>query len=214
MIVALLLLACGSDPAPPPTTPAAAPPPASAPAARAVVKPGTTREASAVLTTEEPAALTKSQCGQMSHGGKTVDGCITAEIKCGETITGHTLGGADHFDSRFYRANFCTPDTTNHDGGDERIYRLVMPDGDWHADVWLDTPCADLDLGAMEWKGEGCPTASASINRCEMWPKRGTKREHVELVSQHGSTWLIVVEGKDDHEGAFGLTVECNEGLY
>ena len=99
-------------------------------------------------------------------------------------------------------------------GGDERIYRLEMPDGDHHADIWLDTPCADLDLAAMKWSGKECPPPGALIDQCDMWPKDGTEREYVQLVSQRKTTWLIVVEGKGAEEGAFALTVQCKPGLH
>ena len=44
-----------------------------------------------------------------------------------------------------------------------------------------------------------------------MWPKDQNAREKVHLSSKGGSTWLIVVECKDDEEGAFSLTVDCGE---
>jgi hypothetical protein len=160
------------------------------------------------------AVLTADRCGDIQHGGRTQDGCVTADIHCGESIIGHTLGGSNNFDTAFYRSKFCTPDTTNHDGGDERVYRLVMPEGDWHATITLDTPCADLDVAAILWNGDGCPNNAHIINRCEMWPNDGTAREKVEIVSQRESTWLVAVEGKDAEEGAFGLSVQCYRGLY
>jgi hypothetical protein len=159
-------------------------------------------------------ALDSSQCGELQSGGPVPDGCITGVIHCDETVIGHTAGGTKRFDTRFYEAHHCTPGTTNHDGGDERIYRLEMPDGDHHADIWLDTPCADLDLGAMKWSGKECPPPGALIDQCDMWPKDGTEREYVQLVSQRKTTWLIVVEGKGAEEGAFALTVQCFPGLH
>jgi hypothetical protein len=159
------------------------------------------------------APISASQCDQLEHGGST-KGCITADISCGESIIGHTRGGTKQFDSNFYKTKFCTPNTTNHDGGDERVYRLRMPEGPNRAFVTLDTPCVDLDVAAILWNEPGCPTAAHVINRCEMQPEPRTKREQLELVSQHASTWLIVVEGKNSDEGAFGLSVECAPGLH
>ena len=82
------------------------------------------------------------------------------------------------------------------------------------AQVTLDTPCADLDLAAFKYSGEDCPSPGTSTPICDMWPKDGTKREHVTLVSQHETSWYIIVEGKDEHEGAFSLTVQCRPGLW
>ena len=154
-------------------------------------------------------ALTADMCDQLDHGGPVAGpDCITAEITCGETVVGHTIGGVDRFNSTFYEKAFCTPATT-HDDGFERVYRLTIPPGDWKATVWLDTPCADLDVAAIEYNGKGCPTDDTMINRCDMWPAPWGVREKLELVSQNGTTWLLAVEGKNFEEGPFALHVEC-----
>ena len=129
-------------------------------------------------------------------------------------MIGHTRGGGKQFDSEFYKAKFCTPNTTNHDSGDERVYRLRMPEGPHRAFVTLDTPCADLDLAAILWNDDECPGIQHVVSRCEMQPESSTRREQLELVSQHATSWLLVVEGKDSEEGAFGLSVKCAPGLH
>ncbi len=160
-------------------------------------------------------AVTADMCNDLEEGGEVAGpDCITAEIECGDTIVGHTIGGTQRFDSKFYDSKFCTPMTTDHDGGDERVYRLQMPEGEWRATVWLDTPCADLDLAAMMVTAKDtCPTIKGNVPRCEMWPAKRGKREKVELASQKPTTWLIVVEGKDEEEGPFALHVHCDKGL-
>lgn len=139
--------------------------------------------------------------------------CMSGELRCGETLIGSTKGGVRRYDTRFYESNFCTPATTEHDGGDERVYRLRMPDGDWTAVVTLDSPCADLDLAAMKLNGDTCPTAASMVGQCEMYPKDGHQREQVRLVTQRETDWWVVVEGKDDAEGGFALTVQCRAGV-
>jgi len=155
-----------------------------------------------------------SQCEDLKDGGP-VNGpsCITNTIHCGETVVGHTIGGVNRYNTRFYEATFCTPATTNHDGGDERVYRLDMPEGNYTAIITLDTPCADLDVAALRWDKDQCPKPNHLINQCEMWPKDRGSREQVRLVSQHETSWYVVVEGKDEEEGAFSLTVQCFPGL-
>jgi len=162
-----------------------------------------------------PPAIHEDMCDDLPDGGPVKGpGCITADIKCGDTIVGHTTGGSQSFDTKFYEKKFCTPALTDHSGGDERVYRLQMPDGEWTADVRLETPCADLDLAAMVFDGaEDCPTITDNVPRCEMWPKGRHKPEHVRLVSQRKTTWLVVVEGKDEQEGAFALHVTCENHL-
>jgi hypothetical protein len=160
-----------------------------------------------------PVALDGGHCGDLSAGGGTSDGCVTAEIHCDDVVVGHTRGGARVFDSAFYQRAMCWPATRSWDGGDERIYRLVMPPGETHAVITLDTPCADLDLSAMRWQQPSCPGPGALVHQCEMNRWDGTRREFVEVVSQGESSWLVVVEGVGSEEGTFALQVQCYAGL-
>lgn len=162
------------------------------------------------------AAVTSSNCDDIEDGGPVAGpGCVTADVKCGDVIIGHTKGGVQRFDSRFYEKKFCTPRTTNHDGGDERVYRLEMPEGEWRAFVWMDSPCADLDLFALKWTGEDCPTMSHNLPQCEEGTLLSMQdRERVELVHQGEATWFLIVEGQGEAEGPFALHVQCREGLY
>lgn len=154
--------------------------------------------------------ITRGQCGDLSDGGPVSGpGCISGVVECGQTIIGHTKGGVQRFDTRFYEKHFCTPGTTNHSGGDERVYHLRAPEGKKRLWVTLDTPCADLDLAVIKYSGGDCPTIDSVVPDCEMWPKPGSKREVVDVTSTGESDWLIVVEGKDDEEGAFAVTVQC-----
>jgi len=159
-------------------------------------------------------AISAQNCYDVDDGGP-VSGpdCATATISCGEVIIGHTRGGVDLYNTRFYEKNFCTPALTDHGGGDERVYQLRMPPGDMKAFVYLDSPCADLDLAAVKLKSRTCPTDSSMVPQCEMSTQTSTYREKIELVSQRGSTWWIIVEGKDNEEGPFALHVMCREGL-
>ncbi len=159
-------------------------------------------------------AVTSKNCEDLADGGPVGGpGCVTADVSCGETIIGHTVGGVRRFDSKFYEKKFCWPFTVNHDGGEERVYRLVMPEGEWKAFVTLDTPCANLDLFAVKWEGEECPTMSSNVARCEANLDVKTDREFVELVHQGQATWLLVVEGRGEEEGPFALHVQCRPGL-
>lgn len=153
--------------------------------------------------------ISRSQCSEISEGGSVDAQGVTGRIECGEQLVGHTRGGVQQFDTRFYEANFCTPATTDHSGGDERIYRLSVPEGRLRPWVTLDTPCADLDLAVIKWSGSSLPTTGSTVNDCEMFPKDGSTREIVDVTSDRATEWLIVVEGKGSEEGAFGLTVQC-----
>ncbi len=165
-------------------------------------------------------AFEREQCGDIVDGGP-VEGpdCVTQEIRCDQQIISHTLGGVDRYDTKFYEKNFCWPATIDHDGGDERVFKLVMPAGEWRAWVDLHSPCADLDIMAMRYdKGRGeCPQMGNVINQCEMAPVDGPASERIELTSQtrggKEAVWYVVVEGKDGEEGPFSLYVQCARGL-
>jgi hypothetical protein len=179
--------------------------------------PGSTTPAQPLDPTAPVVAMEKDNCADLQDGGP-VQGpdCVTQVVKCNTVVYGHTFGGTDRFDSRFYEAHMCTPRTTNHDSGDERVYLLEMPAGDHRVKAWLDTPCADLDLTIMTVPdATTCPTTKDGLLKiCDMWPMPGTQREHVEIATQGKTNLMFVVEGKNKDEGAFALTVQCSEGLY
>jgi hypothetical protein len=154
--------------------------------------------------------VTKDECTAMTDGGPLMKGSdsLTGVLKCGDRIKGHTKGGVQRFDSVFYEKKMCTPRTTNHAGGDERIYKFEE-EHDQIAYITLDTPCANLELAAIQSKDGKLPTMESSVDRCEMNIKKGTTRERVDLFARDPVTWYVVVEGIDDEEGAFGLTVDC-----
>ncbi|MEQ1565341.1 MAG: hypothetical protein ABMA64_06865 [Myxococcota bacterium] len=209
MSVLISLAGCfGSDPVAPPPAPPPEP-----------VRPPLTTPGPLPLRPEAPgdpaATIGADNCDDLADGGPVAGpDCVTQRITCGQTIAGHTRGGAAAFDTKFYEKQYCTPALTNHSSGDERVYLLSLPDGDRHASIWLDTPCADLDLAAMRvTDAEKCPTVDSAIKQCEMSIQPGQRRERVDIVSQTPSDWLIVVEGKNDAEGAFALTVQCGDGI-
>lgn len=163
-------------------------------------------------TTSSAALIDASACDTATPE-PTVDGCVTATLSCGDVVRGHTLGEPARYTTAFYEANHCTPATTRHDAGGERVYRLDLPEGDWRAHVRLETPCADLDLAALRWSGETCPEPRHQLTRCEMSTRTGTATDEVELSSRGPSRWYLVVDGKDDADGAFALQVRCTPGL-
>lgn len=158
------------------------------------------------------AGITSSQCSTITDGGPLEDDCIAGEITCGDVIIGATRGGVDRYNSKFYEKNFCTPRTTNHNSGDERVYRLKINDTNTRALVYLDTPCANLDMAAVKYTSDTCPPGDlTTAQQCEENIKPGTTREMVDLWNQEETSWWIIVEGQDDDEGAFALTVQCEK---
>jgi hypothetical protein len=167
-----------------------------------------------------PPGLTSEQCKDITSGGPVHGpGCVSSDIKCGQTIVGHTRGGSKNFDTKWYDDHYCWPETRNHNGGDERLYRFDpnangIPARFW-ATVWFDTPCEqDIDVTVfMSRDGNVCP--AQSIKNCEMpnpfTPQNRTRRSERVLIDP-GEIWYVLVEGADDKEGAFSVTFDCELG--
>ena len=158
--------------------------------------------------------MSADECDKVPEGEPLAEGqVLTGTLSCGDTIVGHTKGGVNRFNTKFYEANHCTPALRDHDSGDERVYELILPEGEYNADITMYSPCANLSLSAMK-VAEGIPDRNSKIRVCEMNPVKGRKPERVHIVSQRVNRWIVVVEGEDDDEGAFELKVECKKGLY
>ena len=164
--------------------------------------------------------IVASQCNELTDGGPLAGpDCVTAEIACGQTIVGHTRGaGVNQYDTEFYEAKRCWPGTRNHDSGDERVYRFVFDEDpvtkgkkSTRAIINFDTPCADLDLTYMNVVGKRsqCPTVNDRVQTCDMINFKNSPRRESRLDMFAGEVWYFLVEGANDAEGGFSLTLEC-----
>lgn len=165
------------------------------------------------------AGVSSGQCGDVSDGGP-VNGpdCVTAEIKCGDTIVGHTRGGTNLYNTKFYERNTCWPGTRNHNGGDERVY-LFVPDKSprfqkgeerQRVTVYFDSPCADLTFTKMVGDSANkCPTDTAKLCDSANPFTRKLNRNTMNITVDAGEIYYFLVEGADDEEGAFSITLEC-----
>jgi hypothetical protein len=160
-----------------------------------------------------PSPISEESCDDLQEGGPVGGpGCLTAVIQCDQTVIGHTRGGVNLYTTEWYDDHQCTPGVTDHDGGDERVYRLDVPDGDYVAFVTLYTPCADLDVAAYLGTRDACPTDSAPLSRCEENRLSNHQMERLTLATQGEASWYIIVEGVKQNEGLFGLSVQCRPG--
>jgi hypothetical protein len=168
-----------------------------------------------------PIALTGDQCSTVETGDRNVGpACVTRDISCGETIVSHTVGGGSHFDTKFYEAATCWPGTRNHNGGDERLYRFVVNKSDFggqrfRATLSFDSPCANLDVSWMRTLGNRvtCPSLD-DMKACDMLntAKLGAadnSRAVVGITMDPGEVYYFLVEGPDEQEGAFALSLDC-----
>lgn len=141
------------------------------------------------------------------NGRRPRDGCVSATLRCGETLKGNTAGGRNNLEDDFYNGKYCLPFTHGY-AGPERIYVLEVPP-QTSANLWLDSDCADLDLFAMRWTYDGtCPTTSHPISECEADDGTRGGMVHVETVDRP-ATYLVVVDGKDGVTAPFHVTAEC-----
>jgi len=143
---------------------------------------------------------------------------VTADIKCGETVVGHTRGGVNRFNTRFYERNTCWPGTRNHNGGDERVYRFVPDKSErfqrgesrMRVSAYFDTPCADLTFTKMVGELNRCPTESAKLcDSANPFNREDGTRNIMNWTVDAGEVYYLLVEGGDDAEGAFSISLAC-----
>ncbi|MCP4808322.1 MAG: hypothetical protein GY913_33480 [Proteobacteria bacterium] len=135
----------------------------------------------------------------------TPEGCVTGPLSCGSVLEDRTTGGHSQWSNDHYRTLFCHP--IHHDwDGPERVYRLVLP-AQTVATVELESE-GDLDLFALSWPHDDCPTTQMSVSSCDA--DVGTSGGSLTLVTQdRDQTFLVAADGKSALEGAFRLSVEC-----
>ena len=140
-------------------------------------------------------------------------GCVHKKISCNTVLEDTTIGGESHFGDDFYQGGYCTPQRNDYERSPEAIYQLrVKPNT--QVDLRLDSNCADLDLVAMSWDENRCPTvkhAPAIQKECEMDTRSGGGTLRLTTV-KNAQTYLIAVDGKQGASGNFRLTVNC--GTY
>ena len=140
----------------------------------------------------------------------SAQGCAIRTITCGDQVEGNNAGGNPNWGDDFYQKAFCTPERHDYDESPEAVYRLKVP-ADIQADVRLESPCEDLDLVAVGWQDDSCPTLAHTIRirECEMGTKKGSDSVRVTTVSKP-QTYLLGVDGKNGATGNFRITVKCS----
>ena len=133
--------------------------------------------------------------------------CSETTIECGDVITARIGSGTSRFDYEFYRNNHCGTLDNAYQGNDA-IYHLEVP-AFTRAVVFLETPCAHLDLAQFRWLDPTqCPTAQHSVPECEIDQKCETPRVAISTVGSPESH-LLVVDGVEEDDGVYRLSVEC-----
>ncbi len=135
--------------------------------------------------------------------------CLAGSLECGSSITATTVGGSDILDEGLYEAAFCFIPSASY-GGSERVYAFPLPP-DTVATLVLDSPCADLDLVVVRWEdADRCPRSNSLVGACDADTSAGGGALEDLWGSSHAETrYLVVVDGKDDAEHNFTLSVHC-----
>ena len=133
--------------------------------------------------------------------------CSETTLQCGDVITARIGSGKSRFDYDFYRNNHCGTLDNEYQGNDA-IYNLEVP-AFTRAVVFLETPCAHLDLAQFRWLDPTqCPTSKHSVPECEIDQKCETPRVAISTVGSPESH-LVVVDGVEGDDGVFRLSVDC-----
>ncbi len=140
--------------------------------------------------------------------------CWSGTLSCGDVVVGTNEGGSNDYAGENWEDWYCTPNVDRWDyDAPERVYSLFIP-AETTAFFTFDTPCADLDLFVLYWADEDtCPTGDANIRECEAVDDTGIggEDEILQVWSDVGAQYLVVVDGRSGETGNWRLTVDCAE---
>jgi hypothetical protein len=158
------------------------------------------------LATSPPAgADIDCEAALESHSGAA---CAAQELSCGSIVSARVGEGSSRFSDDFYVAKQCGPQRNEYTGP-ESIYALSIPP-DTRAAVFLESPCADLDLSSVLWaETDRCPTVDHRTGGCEMDQGSGTDRVVIATVTR-AETHLLIVDGKLGAKSNYRLSVVCD----
>lgn len=159
--------------------------------------------------TDTDADTDSGDCDPLDPGPVPGPDCLSGSIACGSSVTGTTVGGSDVLDEAFYEAVFCFVPSDTYAGA-ERVYTFVLPAATV-ASIALDSPCADLDLVVVRWEEEKrCPRENSLTGACDADAGPGDGRvDDLWSSNDDDARYLLVVDGKDDVEHNFTLSVTC-----
>ena len=119
----------------------------------------------------------------------------------------------DRYDGSLYTAFDCFPSAGDEYAGLERIFAFNHPGGGT-AQIILETPCADLDLIALQWTGwddgDECPSEEhESRVRCYQERDDSDGVITLPLFENNEMPYIIIVDGVDGAEANFTLSATC-----
>lgn len=136
--------------------------------------------------------------------------CLEAEVlRCGDVVEATVAGGEATYGADSWEDWACTTNLDSHTyDGPERGWMLELP-ARTTATLLLETPCADLDLFAVYWQEDTCPSPATTLHVCEAGDRSGDT-DTVRIVSVSAEQDLVFVDGKEREAANFRLTVNCD----
>jgi hypothetical protein len=132
--------------------------------------------------------------------------CIAHTLSCGETISGINTGGPSNVDGSDYSSIWACEVTGEQSyTGPEMHYEFIHP-GDGEVFIYLDSPCANLDLFVMQHDG-GCVSSSSQIFECEA--DISSDGGSVRVWNNEPKRYVIIVEAPTDVFEPYELSLDC-----
>ncbi len=124
---------------------------------------------------------------------------VATEIACGETVSGHTLDGINHFESEDYDCYFGGSDYA----GREKVFKVDVARKST-LKINLKNIDADLDVFVRSSCEDDGTCLASSLNS-------NYQDESIEIHHAEGTYYIIVDGYKDDAAGNFKLSVDCEQ---
>ncbi len=132
--------------------------------------------------------------------------CIAATLACGDTITGINTGGPSKVDGSDYSSIWaCEVTGTQSYTGPEMHYDFQHP-GDGEVFIYLDSPCANMDIFVMQHDG-GCVNSGSNIFECEA--DISSKGGSIRVWNNEPRRYVIIIEGPADENEPYKVSLEC-----
>jgi hypothetical protein len=143
--------------------------------------------------------------------------CATTFIQEGTPILGSTYYGLNYFNKDHYAGDsewYCLPFLRGDYFSSERVFLFTHPGNDQYCDVFLESPCADLDLFALRYNpysSGGCPDPNTLNIQCEASADAGPFDESINSLYENSQTmYMLIVDSPNPTDAWFRLNVECN----
>lgn len=145
--------------------------------------------------------------------------CGTSFIQDGVPVLGTTVGGVSYFDSTHYEESewYCVTSARGDYDSLERVYMFTHPGEGHTCSVYLESPCADLDLFAVRYNPytstpPECPAPEQLSIQCEYSSNQGPgfDEEIPSLFENNQTMWMLIVDAPTPTDAWFRLTVECD----